>query len=188
MFLFSGELGGRLIFIHLQCWEVLLFFFSAIQRQRRIKFRVLRAQDFYTPLALNCQKRQHLPALEVYKNHSPIRGHTIPRKLRSAHGANFVTLLVRGGFYPCYSGCRWNGMPLSESKRSFWRTVFLPPTENRQFWRKSAKILILRSTPKNKGFCCSIYLVTRIAATSNRKSLATAIATQKKSLRLQKHL
>ena len=29
------------------------------------------AQDFYTPLALNCQKGQHLPALEVYKNQSP---------------------------------------------------------------------------------------------------------------------
>ena len=43
-----------------------------IQRQRCIKFRVLRAQDFYTPLALNCVKRQHLPAPEVYKNQSPI--------------------------------------------------------------------------------------------------------------------
>ena len=30
------------------------------------KFRVLRAQDFYTPLALNCQKGQRLPAPEVY--------------------------------------------------------------------------------------------------------------------------
>ena len=39
-----------------------------------IKFRVLRAQDFYTPLALNCQKEQHLPALEVYKNQSPTKG------------------------------------------------------------------------------------------------------------------
>ena len=34
----------------------------------------------------------------------------------------------------------------------------------------------------------ALTLVTRIAATSNRKSLATAIATQKKSLRLRKHL
>ena len=48
---------GRLISIHLQCWEVLPFL--AIQRQRCIKFRVLRAQDFYTPLALNLQKGQH---------------------------------------------------------------------------------------------------------------------------------
>ena len=30
-------------------------------------------QDFYAPLALNCQKGQHLRALEVYKNQSPIR-------------------------------------------------------------------------------------------------------------------
>ena len=60
---------GRLNFIHLQCWEVLPFL--SIQHQRCIKCRVFRAQDFYTPLALNCQKGQHLPALEVYKNQSP---------------------------------------------------------------------------------------------------------------------
>ena len=66
-FLSSKGVGnGRLIFIHIQCWEVLPFL--TIQRQRCIKFRVLRAQDFDTPLALNCQKGQHLPALEVYKN------------------------------------------------------------------------------------------------------------------------
>ena len=61
---------GRLIFVHLQCWEALPF--ARIQRQRCIKFRVLRAQEFYTPLALNSQKGQCLPALEVYKNQSPI--------------------------------------------------------------------------------------------------------------------
>ena len=66
----SRPSNGRLIFIHLQCWEVPPFFI--IQRQWCIKFRVLGAQDFYTPLALNCQKGQHLPALEVYKNLSPI--------------------------------------------------------------------------------------------------------------------
>ena len=42
--------------------------FLTLQRQQCIIFRVLRAQDFYTPLALICQKGQHLPALEVYKN------------------------------------------------------------------------------------------------------------------------
>ena len=46
--------NGRRIFIHLQCWEVLLFL--TILRQWCIKIRVLRAEDFYTPLALNCQK------------------------------------------------------------------------------------------------------------------------------------
>ena len=45
---------GRLIFIHLRCWEALPFL--TIQRQGCIKFRVLGAQDFYTPLPLNCQK------------------------------------------------------------------------------------------------------------------------------------
>ena len=59
---------GRLICMRLQCCEALPFF--TIQRQRRIKLRVLRAQDFYTPLALNCQKGQCLAALEVYKNQS----------------------------------------------------------------------------------------------------------------------
>ena len=63
------SLAGRLIFIHLRCWEPLPFL--TIQRQRCIKFRVLRAQDFYTPLPLNCQKGQRLPAPEVYKNQSP---------------------------------------------------------------------------------------------------------------------
>ena len=61
--------SGRLIFIHLQCWEVLPF--CRFQRQRCIKIRVLRAQHFYTPLALKTAKGQHLPALEVYKNQSP---------------------------------------------------------------------------------------------------------------------
>ena len=57
-----GGQNGRLIFIHLQCWEVLPF--CRFQRQRCIKIRVLRAQDFYTLLALKCQTSQHLPALD----------------------------------------------------------------------------------------------------------------------------
>ena len=61
---------GRLIFIHHQCWEVLPF--CRFQRQRCIKIRVLGAQDFYTPLALKTAKGQHLPALVVYKNQSPM--------------------------------------------------------------------------------------------------------------------
>ena len=60
---------GRLIFIHHQCWEVLPF--CRFQRQRCIKIRVLRAQNFYTPLPLKTAKGQHLPALVVYKNQSP---------------------------------------------------------------------------------------------------------------------
>ena len=130
---------GRLVFIHLQCWEALPRL--TIQRQRWIKFRVLWAQVFYraakgtnanlqfsagscaflrfpakiggflrksavpkcfifwekarisenlrlgsvcplrfvplsapwfyTPLALNCQKGQHLPALVAYQKQSP---------------------------------------------------------------------------------------------------------------------
>ena len=49
--------------------------FLTTQRQRYIKFRVLSAQDVYIPLALNCRKGQHLPALEVYKNQSPKKAH-----------------------------------------------------------------------------------------------------------------
>ena len=60
------DFPGRLIFIHLQCWEVLPF--CRFQRQRCIKIRVLGARDFYTPLALKTAKGQQLPALEVYKN------------------------------------------------------------------------------------------------------------------------
>ena len=55
--------------IHHQCREVLPL--GRFQRQRRIKIRVLRAQDFYTPLALKTTKGQHFPALVVYKNQSP---------------------------------------------------------------------------------------------------------------------
>ena len=40
--------------------------FCLLQCQRCIKIRVLRAQDFYTPLALKTAKGQHLQALEVY--------------------------------------------------------------------------------------------------------------------------
>ena len=43
-----------------------------------IKIRVLRAQDFYTPLALKTAKGQQLPALEVYKNQSPMWSRTLP--------------------------------------------------------------------------------------------------------------
>ena len=35
------------------------------------EFGVLRAQDLNTPLALSCQKAQHLPALMVYNEKSP---------------------------------------------------------------------------------------------------------------------
>ena len=51
--------------------KILKLRFCRFQRQRCIKIRVLRAQDFYTPLALKTAKGQHLPALVVYKNPSP---------------------------------------------------------------------------------------------------------------------
>ena len=60
---------GRLIFIHLQCWEVLPF--CCFQRQRCIKILCPKDPDFYTPLVLKMAKGQHLPALVVYKNQSP---------------------------------------------------------------------------------------------------------------------
>ena len=67
-----GGRGGRLIFIHLRCWEMLSFL--TIQRQRCIKILCPKDPEFHTPLALNCRKGQHLPALEVYKNQSPRGG------------------------------------------------------------------------------------------------------------------
>ena len=66
----TGEVCGRLIFMHAQCWEVLPFF--TIQRQRCIKILRSKVPEFYTLLALNRQKGQHLPELELYKNQSPI--------------------------------------------------------------------------------------------------------------------
>ena len=62
--------GGSLILIHLHCWEVLPFL--TMRRQRCIKILCPKDPEFYTPLALNCQKGKHLPALEVYRNQSPI--------------------------------------------------------------------------------------------------------------------
>ena len=49
-----------------------MLLFLTIQRQRCIKILCPKDPEFYTPLALNCQKGQHLPAPEVYKNQSPI--------------------------------------------------------------------------------------------------------------------
>ena len=77
-------LSGRLIFIHFQCWEVPPFF--TIQRQRCIKFLCPKDPEFCTPLALKCQKGQHLPVLEVYKSSLPL---SITRKLsRRIKGTN----------------------------------------------------------------------------------------------------
>ena len=59
----------EIVFIHLQPWEVLPFL--TMQRQRCVKILCPKDPAFYTPLALNCQKGQHLSALEVYKNQSP---------------------------------------------------------------------------------------------------------------------
>ena len=70
-------LDGRLIFIHLQCWQLLPFL--TIQRQRCIKILCPKDPEFYTPLPLNCQKGRHLPALEVYKNQSPTGAANAPR-------------------------------------------------------------------------------------------------------------
>ena len=47
--------------------------FSTIQRQRCIKILCPKDPEFYTPLVLNPGKGQHLSALEVYKNQSPIK-------------------------------------------------------------------------------------------------------------------
>ena len=66
----SGSVHGRLIFIHHQCWEVLTF--CRFQRQRCIKILCPKDPDFYTPLGLQTAKGQHIPALVVYKNQSPI--------------------------------------------------------------------------------------------------------------------
>ena len=82
--------SGRLIFIHLQCWEVLPFL--TIQRQWCIKILCPEDPDFYTPLALNCHKGLHLPALEVYKNQSPsVR---IRIRIRSRIAATAVRSIV----------------------------------------------------------------------------------------------
>ena len=64
------KINGGLIFIHHQCWDVLPF--CRFQRQRCIKILCPKDPDFYMPLALKTAKGQHLPALVVYKDQSPI--------------------------------------------------------------------------------------------------------------------
>ena len=68
---YERDLNGRLIFIHLRCWEALPFL--TIQRQRCIKSLCPKEPEFYIPLALNRQKGQHLTTPEVYKNQSPTK-------------------------------------------------------------------------------------------------------------------
>ena len=110
--------NGRLIFIHLQCWEVLPF--CRFQRQRCIKILCPKDPESYTPLALKTAEGQHLPALEVYKNQSPNQG----------------VLVWRGYFsFPemfrlCSSCCRtcyWNQ---SESSSARVFKLLDPPFQN----------------------------------------------------------
>ena len=61
--------SGRLIFMHLTCWEGTAIL--AMQRQCCIKVLCPKDAQCHTVLALNCQKGSTLPALEVYKNQSP---------------------------------------------------------------------------------------------------------------------
>ena len=70
-------------------------------------------------------------------------------------GIFFVVCLFVIVCFPFGSCLRLAALFLSSglSKRSLWKTVVLPPTENGWFWRKLAKMLILHSTHKNKGFC-----------------------------------
>ena len=104
---------GRLIFIHLRCWEVLPFL--TIQRKRCIKLRVLRAQDFFTPLPLNCQKGQHLPAPVVYKNQSPLYS----RGWWGEHLAPLCMALVDPvGFCQLATECHRHGRCMAATERA----------------------------------------------------------------------
>ena len=79
-----------------------MLLFLTIQRQRCVKFRVLREQDLYRPLELNCQKEQHLSALEVYKNQSPIIG--------GSSGCTSLAPLVSPCFVLCLIGVETEGL------------------------------------------------------------------------------
>ena len=147
--------SGRRIFIHHQCWEVLPF--CRFQRQRCIKIRVLRAQDFYTPLALKTAKGQHLPALVVYKNPSPRLSqqpwiarlsaqshltrdlnsgttppHPVDRSMKLAlQTRRLGTLDSAGNFQISIRKCSSNTLECSQSKLagiSFHNTAESPPT------------------------------------------------------------
>ena len=103
-------------------------------------------------------------------NFRKIAGEFLSESWRRILIANFSALFYRASGHPKNSRPKFTsrivGTPLQFhflnpkfisglSKRSFWKTVVLSPAENRWFWRKLAKILILHSTHKNKGFCSS---------------------------------
>ena len=89
---------GRLIFIHLQCWEVLPF--CRFQRQRCIKFLCPKDPDFYTPLVLKTAKGQHLPALEVFSKSvsqiPPYLAQYLFKMLSAAHCERVPPLFMGG--------------------------------------------------------------------------------------------
>ena len=148
-----GHPDGRLIFIHLRCWEVLPFLTS--QRQRCIKILCPKDPEFHTPLALNCQKGQHLPALEVYKNQSPTSGNSRESgesiranqaSIQEPLNAPFLNGLFSRGFSrgkTAHQGIPKNG-PL-RSENGPLRTGNAPINANGQF----------SGTPEVRPFCLS---------------------------------
>ena len=111
----------------------------------------------------------------------------IPHKKQSRKSFAILPLQVSQG--PLNGGCQTGGFPI-------WTrpSRFVSETGRMRFRRVRFQTLSSVSGGVRVRFRVRFQvvkvpiLVTRIAATSNRKSLATALATQKKSLRLRKHL
>ena len=75
--------------------------FLTIQRQRCIKIVSPKDTEFYTRLALNCQKGQQLSALEVYKSQSPIAIMSFGARM-SGRLWQIMTTLVRLPLPQCF--------------------------------------------------------------------------------------
>ena len=90
--------------------------FFTVQRQRCIKFRVLREQAFYTPLALNCQKEgstsQHWRCIKI---RSFEKGGQ-----RGLARRDFPMPEIEASFLHPFSYA-----PLGEGGTHFWRTFWL---------------------------------------------------------------
>ena len=150
----SSAIFGRLIFIHLQCWEVLPF--CHFRHQRCIKFLCPKDPDFYTPLALKTAKGQHLPALEVYKNQSPA---IFLRFLCETCSTNFA--IFGHGEVRVYRGTGVSrGVRRTTWDRSLENWELQIPCFEEFFWGGNTLGLVPASLRHTLGYACTFYAPT----------------------------
>ena len=97
------QIHGRLIFIHLQCWEVLRF--CRFQRQWCINILCPKDPDFYTPLALKKAKGQHPSHVSSQTKRAGEQGKEGKRAINLSNLGKFCQIWPRA-IYLCWAGWR----------------------------------------------------------------------------------